>query len=267
MTFYLNVYRVKIYNSIAAWSQYRVGMLIYTLGEMVEPIIYLSVWSAVAAARGGEVNGFTAGDFAAYFISATIVRHFTQIWHMYQYEGHIREGRLSMRLLRPVHPIHEDIGANVAYKMMMLLALVPTIILLALLFHPTFNTPLWAALAFIPALILAGVLAFLSGWALAMAAFWTTRIGAINQTYFTMMFFFSGQLAPLQLLPAVFQSAANALPFRWMLNFPVEVLRGQLTLNDVAGGLMAQGLWIVAALLAVRLLWTQGIKRYTAVGG
>lgn len=261
------VYRVKIYNSIASWSQYRVGMLIYTLGEMVEPIIYLSVWSAVATARGGEVDGFTPSDFAAYYIIATIVRHFTQIWHMYQYEGHIREGRLSMRLLRPVHPIHEDIGANVAYKIMMLAALVPTVIILALVFHPTFNTPLWAALAFIPVLLLAGILAFLSGWALAMAAFWTTRIGAVNQTYFTMMFFFSGQLAPLELLPPTFQTLSDWLPFRWMLSFPVELLRGQLNFSDAAGGILAQILWIIAALLAVRVLWLQGVKRYTAVGG
>src|SRR5262245_36846554 len=120
------VYRARFYNSIATWSQYRLGILIFTFGSMVEPIIYLSVWSSVAAARGGEVDGFTACDFAAYYIIATIVKHFTQIWHMYQYEGHIREGRLSMRLVRPVHPIHEDIGANLAYKVMMLSALIVT---------------------------------------------------------------------------------------------------------------------------------------------
>jgi ABC-2 type transport system permease protein len=150
---------------------------------------------------------------------------------MWQYEGHIRLGRLTV------------------------------------LFHPVFNTPLWAALAFLPVLVLAGILAFLSGWALAMAAFWTTRIDAVNQTYFTMMFFFSGQLAPLALLPPAFQTIASLLPFRWMLAFPVELLRGQLTPADAASGVMAQVLWTAAAILTVRFLWTEGVKRYTALGG
>ena len=40
---------------------------------VAEPVIYLVVWSTIADLSGGEVNGLTAGDFAAYYIVWTLV--------------------------------------------------------------------------------------------------------------------------------------------------------------------------------------------------
>ena len=73
-----------------------------------------------------------------------------------------------------------------------------------------------------------------------MAAFWTTRIGAINQTYFVMMLFLSGQIAPLTLFPYPLQTVAAVLPFRWMISFPVELLLGRLTPVEALTGLGVQ---------------------------
>jgi ABC-2 type transport system permease protein len=122
-------------------------------------------------------------------------------------------------------------------------------------------------LGFIGALILAAWLAFMLGWAVAMAAFWTTRIMAINQMYFVAMFFFSGQIAPLELLPGVLQTAANILPFRWMVSFPVEVFMGRLSGSDVLVGFGLQILWIALSTGLVALAWSRGVRRYSAVGG
>ena len=55
--------------------------------------------------------------------------------------------------------------------------------------------------AFVPAILLAFVVRFFMEWTLALAAFWTTRVSALNQMYFMAALFFSGQIAPLELLP------------------------------------------------------------------
>ena len=78
-----------------------------------------------------------------------------------------------------------------------------------------------------PRWLLAFLLRFLLEWTLAQAAFWTTRVSAINQSYFVLILFLSGQMAPLEPVPALrFQMIANILPFRWMLGFPVELHPG-----------------------------------------
>jgi ABC-2 type transport system permease protein len=260
-------YRAQIKTTFAVQFQYRVAMVIWMIGLVLEPVIYLVVWTTIARSSGGQVNGYTASDFADYYLVLMVVMHATQIWHMWEYEWYIRGGIMSARLLRPVHPIHEDASANLSFKLLMLLVLIPALIVLTLLFQPTFNPPLWAMLAFIPVVIAAGILSFVVGWTVAMAAFWTTRIAAINQMYFVAMFFFSGQVAPLPLLPGIIQTIAYALPFRWMLSFPTELLLGHLTPQDALGGSIAQLIWLTITITILTFVWRASARRYSAVGG
>lgn len=267
MTALWTYYRAQIKTSMAVQLQYRVAMAIWMIELVLQPVIYLVVWTTVARSSGGQVGGYTAPDFAAYYIVLMIVGHITLIWHMWEYEYLIRQGILSTRLLRPIHPIHEDASQNIAYKLLMLMVLVPSVLLCIVLFQPAFTAPPSSLLVFIPAALLAGILSFIVGWIVAMAAFWTTRIMAINQLYFVGMFFFSGQIAPLELLPSFVQSIAGVLPFKWMIGFPVEVMLGRLSGDAVANGFIAQLIWIGAGILVLRLIWGAGVKRFGAVGG
>jgi ABC-2 type transport system permease protein len=100
-----------------------------------------------------------------------------------------------------------------------------------------------------------------------MLAFWTSRLDAINQGYFVIVLFFSGRLAPLDLFPQLVQRAADILPFRWMLAFPVELLLGRLTPRELLIGLGAQLFWLIAGYLFVHFIYRAGIRRYAAFGG
>ena len=63
------------------------------------------------------------------------------------------------------------------------------------------------------------------------------------------------------------ETAARALPFRYMLGFPVEVLNGQLAAGEIAQGFLVGGGWLAFSVGAAALLWRQGLRRYAAVGG
>jgi ABC-2 type transport system permease protein len=119
---------------------------------------------------------------------------------------------------------------------------------------------------FIPALLLAFLVRFLLEWTLAQAAFWTTRVSAINQTYFVLLLFLSGQIAPLSLMPHPVRILAEILPFRGMVGFPVELLLGRLTLSEAWTGLAIQAAWVVVGLVLVRVVWRAGVRVYSAVG-
>jgi ABC-2 type transport system permease protein len=137
---------------------------------------------------------------------------------------------------------------------------------LALIFHPSAAFVPWAIIAFLPALILAFLVRFLVEWTLALAAFWVTRVSAINQVYFLLMLFLAGQIAPLTLFPYWVQIVADILPFKWMLGFPVELLLGRLTPIQALEGLGAQTIWVIISLLLVRFVWRAGVRMYSAVG-
>ena len=137
---------------------------------------------------------------------------------------------------------------------------------LALIFKPTATLLPWALLAFIPAIFVAFLLRFLVEWTLAQSAFWTTRVSAINQVYFVLVLFLSGQIAPLSLFPRPIRILADVLPFHWMIGFPVELVLGRLTPIQAMTGLAAQAAWLVISLGLVRIVWRAGIRIYSAVG-
>jgi ABC-2 type transport system permease protein len=187
-------------------------------------------------------------------------------WIMHEFQFRIQQGAFSTLLLRPVHPIHGDIADNLAYKAVMLVVLIPATIVLGLLFRPQFSLELWSTLMFLPALLLAFGLRFTFEWALALAAFWTTRTAAVNQTYFALNAFLSGRVAPIALLPTWLQAIAAGLPFYWMLAFPIELLLGRVTPAAALRGLGIQALWLGITAAALALLWRTAVKRYSAVG-
>lgn len=259
------LYVQQFKTTFASMVQYRASLVIWMIGHVLEPLVYLVVWSTVSNS-GGSVGDYTARGFAAYFIVLMLVNHVTFTWIMYEYEYRVREGALSFALLKPVHPIHSDIADNVSSKLITLPLMLLVAAGLAALFHPAASPALWAVAAFIPALLLAFLLRFLWEWTLAQAAFWTTRVSAINQTYFVLVLFLSGQIGPLTLFPYPIQVVAAVLPFRWMIGFPVELLLGRLTPIEALTGLAAQAAWLALSLLSVRIVWRAGVRIYSAVG-
>ncbi len=260
------LYAQQFKTTFAMMLQYRAALAIWMIGHVLEPLIYLVVWSTAASSRGGSVGDYSTREFAAYFLTMMLVNHVTYTWIMWEFEYRIRHGSLSAALLRPVHPIHSDIADNVSSKLITLPFMIIIAAGLALLFHPNLSPSPWVFLAAIPVLLLAFAIRFLFEWTLAQAAFWTTRVSAINQIYFVLILFLSGQIAPLSLFPRSVQIAAEWLPFRWMIGFPVELLLGRIAPVQAMTGVGVQVAWVILGLILLKAVWRRGVRTYSAVG-
>ena len=260
------VYRAAFAMTFGVQLQYRVALAIWLLGLVLTPIVSLVVWMTVATSSGGQAGGYTAAGFAGYFLALMVTNHLTFTWIAWDFEAEVRTGTLSAKLLRPIDPIHVYIADNLTYKIITMVVVAPATVALALAFAPdadiTSTNIAFAAVA----IVLAGSIRFLAEYTLALAAFWTTRVFAINDLYYVPLFFFSGQLVPLSLLPDWMQAIGSVLPFRWMLSFPVEVAIGRVRPNDILVGLSIQVAWIAAFALIRTAVWRVGLRRYGAVG-
>lgn len=270
--YFVELYRAQLRIGMATMLQYRFAVLIWGVWGFVGPLISLAVWSAATQARGGPVvnaaNGATFGraDFAAYFLVFMIFSHITMSWDAFEFAYRIRTGGLSAHLLKPVHPIHGDAARNIAFKLVTSSMLLPAWVLLVVLLRPTPPQSLGSLLLAVPALLLAAVMRYIWQYALATTAFWTTRVEAMNQLYFTTDAFLSGRIAPLSLLPGALGAAAYFSPFWAMGAFPVELALGRLSPDRILMGFGLQVVWLAAAVLVLRLLWKAGVRQYSAVG-
>ena len=262
----LSVYATLAKTALSEQMQYRAAMVIWLIARVIQPVVYLAVWTIVAQASGGAAGGFTVAQFAAYFIVVMMVEHFTFTWNMFEMEYRVRTGEFSPLLLQPLHPIHRDVARNISYKFLTTTVMLPTALLMAAFYQPQFQFVAWSVAVFALALSFAFIMRFLLEWALALAAFWTTRVTAINQVYFLLLLFLSGRMAPMALMPEWVQTLAYVLPLRWMVAFPAELFLGQLSRQQALEGLAMQALWLLLAWALLALVWRRGVVRYSAVG-
>lgn len=262
----LAIWRAQGRNALTIQLHYRVALVIWMIGLVLNPLVYLVVWTTVARTQGGQVASYSAHDFAAYFIVLMVVDHITFTWVIFNAEFRIRQGQLSPLLLRPIHPINADIVENVSYKLLMLSVLIPAAVLFSLAFGPNIHPAPWSVVAFLPALVLAAVLRFTVEWTVSLVSFWISRMAALDQMYYVVVLFLSGQVAPIALLPGPVRVLASVLPFQWMVAFPVELMLGRVSPRDALIGFGMLLGWLLVGVVALRVTWRQGVRQYSAVG-
>jgi ABC-2 type transport system permease protein len=248
-----------------SWMQYRSFFFLLAFGWMVPPLIYLAVWTT--AAGDGTIGGMGRGEFVAYYLVLILVNQITYAQTNWTVGDLIRSGQMSRVLLRPIPAVYDALASEAAGKVVYLAFDVPILAGLALVLRPEMTVHLANGLAFLPALLLAWALRFFWGYSLALLAFWATRADALLGLQDALVMLLSGQVAPVALLPAVLRSATLLLPFRYMLSFPVEVLTGQVSGQALAAGFAGQAIWLSVAVGATLILWRNGVRRYSAVGG
>jgi ABC-2 type transport system permease protein len=262
---FIRVYRAIFVAEFQAAAQYRVQSVLWLLFAIIRPVVFLAAWSAAAATQGGQIGDMTISDFAAYYVALTLVSQLTMSWNAYDFELEIRQGKLSPKLLRPLHPLHYSVVENLVFKAMTLPALLPVLVLIALTFHARYDTTWLHLLLFLPSVVLAASLRFMFGWLMATLAFWTTRVHGIMHVYDRLTFLFAGQVAPLSLLGPL-AAIAYWLPFGYMLWAPAEILRGGVTIEQALGMISIQLVWLGLSWLGFVFLWRLGVRQYSAVG-
>lgn len=254
--------RVGFSEAIAYRADFILWMLTMTL-----PLVNLALWAAVASE--GTVQGYTPARFADYFLMVLLVRHMTGNWINWSMGMEIRMGSLSMRLLRPLHPLYGYAAESLSA--LPLRALFASPILLAILFwvdssEPPFARSFWLSFASMAG---AWVMLFAISVMMGVSAFWIESqqsIFLIWQTFFSLL---SGYIVPVELFSVQAPwavSLAKALPFYYTLGFPVRAALGQISTQEILYSLLVQWGYAVVFMLLALWMFRRGIRRFEAFG-
>ncbi|MCX6017935.1 MAG: ABC-2 family transporter protein [Chloroflexi bacterium] len=253
--------------SRVSWAlsmEYRSQAILWMMTSLLM-VIMLMVWLGVS--DKGAINGFTRGDFIAYYMVGWVVRTLTAVWASWEMDYQIRQGTLSPLLLRPIHPILNEIAANLTEKIFRM-AIVMPIVIIVLILSPDahVNLDIVSLAMFVPAMIGAWMLVFLSDYLVGLLAFWTTQTGAFIMGFYGLRLLLSGIVAPLVMFPQAAQEFLKWTPFPYMLNFPTAILTHRLPANELWFGFAVQAFWVTAFIFAVRGGWRLAMRSYSAVG-
>jgi ABC-2 type transport system permease protein len=204
-----------------------------------------------------------------YYLCVIVVNQLTYPTTHWSTAQMIHNGSISSALLRPLPLVYGAIGQELAVK----LVCVPFVLVVAVVLGVCLgvNTGMGIGPEHIPlaaaAMLLAVGIRFLLAYSLSLVAFWTRQSGALLSVNDTLFYLLAGQVAPVALFPGMLNQLASVLPYRYMLSFPVEVLMGTVSGQELILGFAMQGGWLVLFSGVCIYINKQGVRRYSAVGG
>jgi ABC-2 type transport system permease protein len=253
--------RILFLTYYAHMLEYRAEIFLWALSGCL-PIILMGVW--IQAAQKGNF-GLTAVDFARYFFTVFVIRQFTTVWVVWEFEKEVVQGSLSFRLLQPLDPVWHHIMMHLAEKATRIPLVIGLTCLFFWLYPQAFWVPSWQnACLFFLAIVMAFCLRFILQYTFALCAFWTERASAIEQFWFLFYLFLSGMIAPLEVFPPALQQILQWTPFPYFINFPAAILIG-LPVN-FGRSILVIIFWIFFLFILNRFLWRQGLKKYSGMG-
>lgn len=244
---------------------YRAELLVWLLSTTM-PLVMLALMTAVS--REGPIGRFGSAEFVAYYLAALVVRLLTGAWVIWEVNFEIRQGTLSYRLLRPVHPLVAYACENVGAMPLRFAAALPIAAGAVWAVGPGRVTHDPVLLAAFPLSLLgAWLITFLAMSIIGALAFRVESSSALFEVWLGLFGVFSGYIVPLELFPAWLAHAARFLPFRYMLAFPVEMVVGMTPRSAALAELGIQWAFVLGLGLGAREVWRRGLRRFAAFGG
>jgi ABC-2 type transport system permease protein len=250
---------------------YRADFMVSTVFRFLPLITTLLLWQAIFYSSGkDQLSGYTQHQMIAYLLLVQISRMFSSMPGLAAgIARDIRDGSLKKYLLQPINMIGYLLSYRAAHKMTYILTTSLPYGVLFFLCRDSFDgwPDLVTFLAYIASLLLGFLLGFFFEAMIGMVGFWFLEVTSFLYVINTLNFFVSGQMFPLELLPAGWADVLKALPFKYLAYFPATVFLGKVEGSDLLYGLLIEVAWVVTFLLLARWLYARGLRRYSAYGG
>lgn len=262
----LRVFWRLLLHDLQVTLEYRSEVLVWMFNLVVGPLIALLVW--LTASEQGVQLPYDRQQFVTYYVLLAIITMLTSTWLGEFLAEEIRLGSLSRRLIRPVPMIAYLLANNLGEKLIKLPYLLPMVGVIALFFRDDLRLPeRWQDwLLFAVSLPMAAGVAFLLDMVLGSLAFWIDDVRALVRMKDLAGAFLAGQFVPLALFPPNLSGFLEVQPFRYTLSFPLEVLTGALSPEQVQRGFIWQIGYLLLLWLLYSVVWRVGLRKFSAVG-
>jgi ABC-2 type transport system permease protein len=242
----------------------------FVVDAMVQPLILalieMTLWWSILKTTGRlQLNGFPVESYMAYVLWSAFFSRITANW-MYEFRmvSDIDSGKINSLLVRPFSFFNYYFSQFIGYKISTCTLSIFIPILISVIFQGGFEVHrLFISLSLsLYYLVFAHTLSF----CVACLAFTMTKTGSITVIKNVTLWMLTGELFPLDLLPATLKSVMLALPFSSGTYLPVAYLTHRISFSEFSVGYLnvTLGIMVVGSLAFV--LWNQGLKRYTGTG-
>lgn len=255
------------YSAMLTQLEYRFN---YFTDAILQPVITCMIevsmwWAIFMHAPSDTIGGFGREYYLAYAIWASFIARISSNW-MYEFRmvQEIDSGAINSILVRPISFYEYYLSQFMGYKLMTtavsILVPMAAMLFLDLPFH-------WDRLP-LAIVLICYYLVFVHTLSFCMASlafFWNRTHSFTVAKNFT-VWILSGEIIPLDLLPAGAKSFFLSLPFCNGVFVPVGYLTGRIGREVVLHGFVTTTAGLLVVGLCARLLWARGRTVYSGTG-
>lgn len=266
----MNKYLSYIRIGVADAMEYRLNFFLDLISSFFPIVVQYFLWTAVyRSALSDVINGYSYHKLIKYILAASLMARSIAPGFEDAVSVDIRMGGLNKYLVQPISYFGCTVSLAMGKKVInLLIAFSITLIAYYLLSAYWGNSVSVANVVwFIVVIMFSLVMNCGLHYCLSMVAFWLTQTWGVIIAFRVIVNILSGGVLPLNMLGSAFNAISTYLPFRYIIEFPVDVLQGNYTFPQIISGLCVQIVSSFVFIALSKLLWNAGQKRYMAIGG
>ncbi len=253
---------------------YRADFALGTLFRFLPIVTTIYLWGAIFAVdQPGPprtIQNYQYGDMVAYYLVAMLARAFSSMPGLSSgIARDVRDGSIKKYLTQPIDMLGYLFWYRVAHKLVYYAVATGPFLLVFWLCRSYF--PGWpdgfTLLAFAASLVMAFLVGFLLETLLGLISFWFLEVSSLMFIYMMINYLLSGHMIPLDFLPPELAVVVDYLPFKYLAYVPPAILLGKYPVDQLGHVLAVEALWVLGLLVACRVAFARGVRRYSAFGG
>lgn len=267
------ILRISLEERLVYRGDFALGTLMRFLPIVTQIFLWWAVFESIGQGRrsSADVAGYKFEDMVAYYLLTMVARAFSSMPGLASgIAGQVRSGEIKKFLVQPVDLLGFLLLSRVAHKLAYYSVAIGPFALVFWLcgdfFLEGFPDATTMA-AFVVSLILGFLLGFFLEACIGLIGFWFLEVSSLLFVYMLFSFFLSGHMFPLDMLPAGWHRLVDVMPLKYLAYFPSAVFLGKIRGDELVAGLWIETAWLVAFMIAARVMFQRGVRRYSGFGG
>lgn len=261
---YFVVFKTSWQNTL----EYRFNFFLGRLRVIIVLVLFYYVWQSVTYSQQ-RFAGYSVPELFTYAVlSIDVLRSLIFGAQSRKMASEINDGSFSQYLLKPINHFWfvfaRELAERSIYFITSFLELFVFIFIVKVPFVWQTNIALLSA--FIFSCLLSLFLYFILSYMISLIAFWSREAMGPRFLYEWFLEFSSGAYFPLDIVPKIFFSALQFLPFMYLVYLPVTIYLGRMDWEEILVNVMIQGIWVLGAGILAYIVWNKGLRRYTGEG-
>lgn len=250
--------------------EYRADFILSIFSGGFIIIIQCFLWTAVfASSKEPTVYGYTFPEMITYSIIAGLTTKMVSAGFEWDIASDIKSGALSKFIVQPISYFCYRISCFFGRKALQVsvLFVISLVALIACSFFLGLKLEAVRILLFLPFIFLSMILNFLIYYSISSLAFTMTEVWGVFAAASQGILMLSGGIFPLDVFGRNVSMVLSILPFKYIVFYPVNIINGRLSFDEIYTGVLIQIGWIAVMVVIAKICWKSGMKKFVAVGG